>query len=92
MLSANRYTACEPPLISSSDSPAHAKSKPCGSVLCATSAMICSACPELTPGTADPFSSVDRNRLKWLITDGAVVSLSFTTADSGTISPFDARA
>src|SRR5205085_1084329 len=92
MLSANRYIACDPDLISSSDSPAHAKSKPCGSDLWAMSVMICSACPELTPGTAEPVISVDRNRLKWLMTAGAVVSLSRTTDDNGTMSPLDARA
>ncbi len=39
----------------------------------------CSASPELTPGAADPVSSAERNRLKWLMTCGAVTS--FTLHD-----------
>ena len=52
----------------------------------------CRACPELTPGSAEPVISVERNRLKWLMTAGAVDSRVRTTAESGTMSPFDARA
>ena len=51
-----------------------------------------SASPELTPGAAAPVSSAERNRLKWLITCGAVVSLTRTTVSSGTIRPPSARA
>ena len=36
--------------------------------------------------------SAERNRLKWLITWGAVVSRACTTLSSGTIAPFAARA
>ena len=50
------------------------------------------AWPELTPGAGAPVISVERNMLKWLMTAGAVVSLSRTTVSSGTIWPFDARA
>ena len=39
----------------------------------------CSAWPELTPGAAEPLIVAERNRLKWLMTCGAVVSLSVTT-------------
>ena len=48
--------------------------------------------PELRPGAGLPVISAERNRLKWLITCGAVVSRSRTTVSSGTISPFAARA
>ena len=51
-----------------------------------------SAWPELTPGAAAPLISADRNRLKWLITCGAVVSRTRTTLASGTISPLVVRA
>ena len=41
------------------------------------------ASPELTPGAADPLIDAERNRLKWLITCGAVVSRICTTCSSG---------
>ena len=50
--------------------------------------MACSAWPELTPGAAAPLISAERNRLKWLMTWGAVVSRVRTTLSSGTIAPF----
>ncbi|MND05976.1 hypothetical protein D3C83_270810 [compost metagenome] len=51
-----------------------------------------SASPELLPGAGTPLISAERNRLKWLMTWGAVVSLVRTTVSSGTIAPFAARA
>ena len=77
--------ACAPALISSSDCPAHAKSNPGGRFCRASSSIACSACPELRPGAGSPVISAERNRLKWLMTCGAVVSRSRTTVSSGTI-------
>jgi hypothetical protein len=54
--------------------------------------MATSASPELTPGAATPLISAERNRLKWLMTCGAVVSRVRTTLSSETISPFSALA
>ena len=50
------------------------------------------AWPELTPGAAAPLISAERNRLKWLMTWGAVVSLVRTTLSRGTMAPFEERA
>ena len=84
--------ACEPALISSSDCPAHAKVKPGGRFCAASSSIACSAWPELCPGAGLPVISAERNRLKWLMTCGDVVSRSRTTVSSGTICPSTARA
>ena len=84
--------ACEPALISSSDCPAQANSKPGGSAVRATPSMAASASPELNPGAAAPVISAERNMLKWLITCGAVTSLTRTTLSSDTMRPLAARA
>ena len=49
-------------------------------------------CPELCPGGELPVISAERNKLKWLITCGAVVSRRRTTLSSGIISPVAERA
>ena len=54
--------------------------------------MACRAWPELTPGAAAPLISAERNRLKWLMTWGATVSLVRTTLSRDTIAPSAARA
>ena len=48
--------------------------------------------PELYPGAGAPSISAERNRLKWLMIFGAVVSCTDTTLLSGIIEPFAARA
>ena len=48
--------------------------------------------PSSRPGAADPLIVAERNRLKWLMTDGAVVSFIVTTCSSGIIVPFCVRA
>ena len=64
---------------------------PAGSVCFATRSISCSACPELNPGRAEPLMVAERNRLKWLMTCGAVVSLVRTTFSSGSICPVCVR-
>jgi hypothetical protein len=77
--------AWAPDFFSSSDWPDHAKSKPGGSVSREIRSIAASASPELLPGACAPLISAERNRLKWLITCGAVVSRTRTTLSSGTI-------
>ena len=50
------------------------------------------ASPELRPGPAFPEIDAERNRLKWEMTAGAVVSWVRTTELSGTICPAEVRA
>ena len=46
---------------------------------------------EMKPGAAAPLMVAERNRLKWLIAFGAVISLTFTRLLSGSIWPFAVR-
>ena len=78
---------CVPALISSSETPDHAYENPCGSTRSESSAIFCSASPELNPGAAAPLIVADRNRLKWLMLFGAVASLTATMLLSGIIRP-----
>ena len=65
---------------------------PAGRFASASRSISLSASPELTPWAADPLIDADRNRLKWLMTCGAVVSSIRTTCSSGTMSPLRVRA
>ena len=82
-LSANMKSACAPAWISSSDWAAQAKSYPGGRFSRETRSMACRAWPELAPGAAAPLISAERNRLKWLMTWGAVTSCARTTLVEG---------
>ena len=60
---------------------------PCGSVCAASRSISWSACPELVPARCRSVDRGGRNRLKWLMTCGAVVSFMRTTFSRGSMSP-----
>ena len=49
------------------------------------------ASPELTPGAVPPRISAVGNMLKWPASTGALMSFTFTSVPSGTISPLALR-